>query len=136
VHIFFLRSPFCADLRVNNKLLQMYAKCVAMPHTHRTFDIMPDRDMDSWHTMIDGYSVNGLGDEALRLFELMKECMAPMVNSEAIEVISANMFYILLIPGSCIWPLCIKLFFIIFYIYILLFPIVQVKICELYIFVC
>ena len=77
VHRFFLYSPFCADLRVNNKLLQMYAKCVAMPHTHRTFDIMPDRDMDSWHTMIDGYSVNGLGDEALRLFELMKECMAP-----------------------------------------------------------
>jgi len=57
---------------------------------------MPDRDMDSWHIMIDGYSVNGLGDEALRLFELMKECMAPTsqtyvlvlnacANSEAIE---------------------------------------------------
>jgi pentatricopeptide repeat protein len=54
----------------------MYAKCAAMPHTHRTFDIIPDRDMDLWHTMIDGYSVNGLRDETLRLFELMKECMA------------------------------------------------------------
>ncbi|KAG2645673.1 hypothetical protein PVAP13_2KG413910 [Panicum virgatum] len=96
VHDFFLRSPFRGDLRVNNKLLEMYAKCAAMPHARRTFDNMPDRDMDSWHIMIDGYSVNGLGDEALRLFELMKECMAPIshtyvlvlnacANSEAIE---------------------------------------------------
>ncbi|CAN6331783.1 unnamed protein product [Urochloa humidicola] len=96
VHDFFLRSPFRGDLRVNNKLLEMYAKCAAMPHARRTFDNMPDRDMDSWHIMIDGYSVNGLGDEALRLFELMKECMAPAshtyllvlnacANSEAIE---------------------------------------------------
>ncbi|CAL4895178.1 unnamed protein product [Urochloa decumbens] len=96
VHDFFLRSPFRGDLRVNNKLLEMYAKCAAMPHARRTFDNMPDRDMDSWHIMIDGYSVNGLGDEALRLFEVMKECMAPTshtyllvlnacANSEAIE---------------------------------------------------
>jgi pentatricopeptide repeat protein len=96
VHDFFLRSPFRGDLRVNNMLLAMYAKCAAMPHARRTFDNMPDRDMDSWHIMIDGYSVNGLGDEALRLFELMKECMAPTsqtyllvlnacANSEAIE---------------------------------------------------
>ncbi|PWZ19045.1 Pentatricopeptide repeat-containing protein [Zea mays] len=96
VHDFFLRSPFRGDLRVNNKLLKMYAKCAAMPHARRTFDNMPDRDMDSWHIVIDGYSVNGLGDEALRLFELMKECMSPTshtyllvlnacANSEAIE---------------------------------------------------
>ncbi|KAL6848843.1 hypothetical protein ACP4OV_021426 [Aristida adscensionis] len=96
VHDFFLRSPFRGDLRVNNKLLEMYAKCAAMPHARRTFDNMPDRDIDSWHIMIDGYSVNGLGDEALRLFELMKECNAPTshtfvlvlnacANSEAIE---------------------------------------------------
>ncbi|KAK3135182.1 hypothetical protein QOZ80_5BG0415660 [Eleusine coracana subsp. coracana] len=52
--------------------------------------------IDSWHIMIDGYSVNGLGDEALRMFQLMKEPMAPTshtfvlvlnacANSEAIE---------------------------------------------------
>ncbi|KAG0537262.1 hypothetical protein BDA96_03G133600 [Sorghum bicolor] len=96
VHDFFLRSPFRGDLQVNNKLLETYAKCVAMPHARRTFDNMPDRDMDSWHIMMDGYSMNGLGDEALRLFELMKECLAPTshtyvlvlnacANSEAIE---------------------------------------------------
>ncbi|XP_062192260.1 pentatricopeptide repeat-containing protein At2g15690, mitochondrial-like [Phragmites australis] len=77
VHNFFLRSPFRGALKVNNELLEMYAKCAAMPHARRTFDNRPERNMDSWHIMIDGYSVNGLGDEALRLFKLMKECMAP-----------------------------------------------------------
>ncbi|CAO2180296.1 unnamed protein product [Urochloa humidicola] len=96
VHDFFLRSPFRGDLRVNNKLLESYANCAAMPHARRTFDNMPSRDMDSWHLMIGGYSANGLGDEALRLFELMKECVVPTghtymlvlhacANSEAIE---------------------------------------------------
>ncbi|KAK3137842.1 hypothetical protein QOZ80_5AG0361190 [Eleusine coracana subsp. coracana] len=96
VHDFFLRSQFRGDLQVNNKLLEMYAKCEAMPHARRTFDNMPDRNIDSWHIMIDGYSVNGLGDEALNMFELMKESMAPTshtfvlvlnacANSEAIE---------------------------------------------------
>ncbi|CAO2207861.1 unnamed protein product [Urochloa humidicola] len=96
VHDFFLRSPFRGDLRVNNKLLELYARCAAMPHARRTFDNMPGRDLDSWHLMIGGYSANGLGDEALRLFELMKESVVPTAhtfvlvlnacaNSEAIE---------------------------------------------------
>ncbi|KAF2932812.1 hypothetical protein DAI22_04g028300 [Oryza sativa Japonica Group] len=98
IHDFFLRSPFRADLQVNNKMLEMYAKCAAMNHARRTFDHMPDRNMDSWHIMIDGYAVNGLGDVALQLFEEMKTKygIAPTAhtftlvlnacaNSEAIE---------------------------------------------------
>ncbi|KAL5202342.1 hypothetical protein ABZP36_013294 [Zizania latifolia] len=98
IHDFFLRSPFRADLQVNNKMLEMYAKCAAMNHSRRTFDHMPDRNMDSWHIMIDGYSVNGLGDVALQLFEEMKSkygitptshtfvlVLNACANSEAIE---------------------------------------------------
>ncbi|BAF14069.2 Os04g0174800 [Oryza sativa Japonica Group] len=79
-------------------MLEMYAKCAAMNHARRTFDHMPDRNMDSWHIMIDGYAVNGLGDVALQLFEEMKTKygIAPTAhtftlvlnacaNSEAIE---------------------------------------------------
>ncbi|KAG8067432.1 hypothetical protein GUJ93_ZPchr0005g15797 [Zizania palustris] len=98
IHDFFLRSPFRADLQVNNKMLEMYAKCAAMNHARRTFDHMPDRSMDSWHIMIDGYSVNGLGDVALQLFEEMQSkygitptghtfvlVLNACANSEAIE---------------------------------------------------
>ncbi|KAI5020775.1 hypothetical protein ZWY2020_045663 [Hordeum vulgare] len=97
VHDYLLRSPFRADLQVNNRFLEMYGRCGNMTHARRTFDHMPDRDMASWHLMIEGYAANGLGDAALQLFEEMKRCgMAPTArtfvlvldacaNSEAIE---------------------------------------------------
>uniref|UniRef100_A0A453A3I7 DYW domain-containing protein n=1 Tax=Aegilops tauschii subsp. strangulata TaxID=200361 RepID=A0A453A3I7_AEGTS len=97
VHDYLLRSPFRADLQVNNRFLEMYGRCGNMTHARRTFDHMPDRDMASWHLMIEGYAGNGLGDAALQLFEDMKRCgMAPTArtfvlvldacaNSEAIE---------------------------------------------------
>ncbi|XP_073007006.1 pentatricopeptide repeat-containing protein At2g15690, mitochondrial-like [Typha latifolia] len=72
IHDFFLRSPFRADLQINNKFLEMYGKCNSMVDARRTFDHMPDRNMDSWHLMIEGYANNNLGDEGLQLFEQMK----------------------------------------------------------------
>lgn len=72
IHDFYLRSPFRADLQINNKLLEMYPKCGSMKDARRTFDGMPDRNMDSWHLMINGYASNGEGDDGLLLFEKMR----------------------------------------------------------------
>ncbi|XP_008810384.2 pentatricopeptide repeat-containing protein At2g15690, mitochondrial [Phoenix dactylifera] len=72
IHEFFIRSPFRADLQINNKLLEMYAKCGSMNDARRVFDGMPDRNMDSWHLMIDGYASNAQGDDGLQMFEQMR----------------------------------------------------------------
>ncbi|KAG0451307.1 hypothetical protein HPP92_026512 [Vanilla planifolia] len=73
IHDFYLRSPFRADLLINNKILEMYSKCASMKDARRTFDGMPSRNLDSWHLMINGYASNGEGDDALALFEKMRE---------------------------------------------------------------
>ncbi|KAK9726051.1 hypothetical protein RND81_05G186900 [Saponaria officinalis] len=73
VHDFYLRSTFRGDLRLNNKVVEMYSKCGSMTDARRVFDHMPERNMDSWHLMIRGYASNSLGDEGLQLFEKMKE---------------------------------------------------------------
>ncbi|CAI9765570.1 unnamed protein product [Fraxinus pennsylvanica] len=73
VHDYFLRSTFRSDLLLNNQVLDMYSKCVSMTDARRVFDHMPDRDMDSWHLMINGYAANGLGDDGLALFEQMRK---------------------------------------------------------------
>ncbi|GAB2237442.1 hypothetical protein Droror1_Dr00015344 [Drosera rotundifolia] len=73
VHDFFLRSAFRGELRLNNKVLEMYGKCGSMVDARRVFDHVPDRDMHSWHLMIKGYADNALGDEGLQLFEKMRE---------------------------------------------------------------
>ncbi|XP_074272973.1 pentatricopeptide repeat-containing protein At2g15690, mitochondrial-like [Silene latifolia] len=73
VHDFYLRSPFRGDIRLNNKVLEMYSQCGSMVDARRVFDHMPERNMDSWHLMITGYATNSLGDEGLQLFEKMKD---------------------------------------------------------------
>nr|XP_016468453.1 PREDICTED: pentatricopeptide repeat-containing protein At2g15690 [Nicotiana tabacum] len=73
VHDYFLRSKFRSDLRLNNKVINMYSKCGSMIDARRVFDHMRDRDMDSWHLMINGYALNGLGDDGLTLYDQMRE---------------------------------------------------------------
>ncbi|XP_047937965.1 pentatricopeptide repeat-containing protein At2g15690, mitochondrial [Salvia hispanica] len=72
VHDYFLRSVHRGDLELINKVLDMYSKCGSMTDAQRVFDHMVDRNMDSWHLMINGFAVNGLGDDGLALFEQMK----------------------------------------------------------------
>ncbi|KAG8473593.1 hypothetical protein CXB51_035747 [Gossypium anomalum] len=72
VHDYFLQSTCRGDLGLNNKVIEMYAKCGSMMDARRVFDHMPDRNMDSWHLMINGYADNGLGDDGLQLFEQMR----------------------------------------------------------------
>nr|XP_016470718.1 PREDICTED: pentatricopeptide repeat-containing protein At2g15690-like isoform X2 [Nicotiana tabacum] len=73
VHDYFLRSKFRSDLRLSNKVINMYSKCGSMIDARRVFDHMRDRDMDSWHLMINGYALNGLGDDGLTLYDQMRE---------------------------------------------------------------
>ncbi|KAF2321196.1 hypothetical protein GH714_035317 [Hevea brasiliensis] len=54
VHDFCLQSSYRGDLKLNNKVIEMYGKCASMTDARRVFDHMPDRNMDSWHLMING----------------------------------------------------------------------------------
>ncbi|KAK4378430.1 hypothetical protein RND71_000292 [Anisodus tanguticus] len=73
VHDYFLRSKFRSDLRLSNKVIKMYSKCGSMIDARRVFDHMRDRNMESWHLMINGYALNGSGDDGLALYDQMRE---------------------------------------------------------------
>jgi len=73
VHDYFLQSTFRGDVKLNNNVIKMYGKCGSMADARRVFDHMPERNMDSWHLMINEYANNDLGDEGLELFEQMKK---------------------------------------------------------------
>ncbi|KAI4330147.1 hypothetical protein MLD38_028450 [Melastoma candidum] len=73
VHDYFLQSACRADLKLNNDVLEMYANCASMTDARRVFDHMLEKNMDSWHLMINGYANNGLGDHGLELFEQMRK---------------------------------------------------------------
>ncbi|KAK4279375.1 hypothetical protein QN277_011166 [Acacia crassicarpa] len=73
VHELLRRSPFRGDMDLNNRLMRMYGRCGSMNDARRVFDKMRERDISSWHLLIDGYSVNGLGDDGLLCFKKMKQ---------------------------------------------------------------
>ncbi|KAK4752133.1 hypothetical protein SAY87_020931 [Trapa incisa] len=72
VHDYFLQSICRSDLHMNNRVLEMYGKCGSMTDARRVFDHMLDKNIDSWHLMINGYANNGLGDDGLELYEHMR----------------------------------------------------------------
>ncbi|OWM83726.1 hypothetical protein CDL15_Pgr004156 [Punica granatum] len=73
VHDYFLQSTCRSDLHLNNRVLEMYGKCGSMTDARRVFNHMLDKNIDSWHLMINGYANNGLGDDGLELYEQMTE---------------------------------------------------------------
>ncbi|XLT14024.1 hypothetical protein HN51_059714 [Arachis hypogaea] len=73
VHEFLRRSRFRGEVELNNRLIGMYGKCGNMNIARKVFDRMPERNMSSWHLMIIGYTENGAGDDALLVFQEMKE---------------------------------------------------------------
>ncbi|OVA11347.1 Pentatricopeptide repeat [Macleaya cordata] len=73
VHSFLMRSPFRSDLQLINKCIEMFGKCGSMNDARGVFDRMPERNLDSWHLMINGYAANGQGDDGLQLFEQMRK---------------------------------------------------------------
>ncbi|KAF7142566.1 hypothetical protein RHSIM_Rhsim05G0083700 [Rhododendron simsii] len=89
VHDYFLRSTFRGDLQLNNKVIEMYSKCGSMTDARRVFDHMPERNMDSWHLMINGYAGNGMGDDGLGLFERMRELGLQPNEQTFLSVLSA-----------------------------------------------
>lgn len=73
VHGFCLKSGFQEDLGVGNTLIDAYAKCGQVGLSRTVFNVMTERDVISWNSMIAVYAQNGLSKEALELFyELLR----------------------------------------------------------------
>ncbi|OMO65345.1 hypothetical protein COLO4_31336 [Corchorus olitorius] len=59
---------------IGSALLDMHAKCGRIEDARRVFDCMPEKNVFTWTSMIDGYGKNGNPNKALDLFHVMQEC--------------------------------------------------------------
>ncbi|KAL6184150.1 hypothetical protein ACLB2K_045554 [Fragaria x ananassa] len=66
-----MKTNLFVDIKMGSALLDMYSKCGRVEDACRIFDHMPQRNVFSWTSMIDGYGKNGYSDEALELFSVM-----------------------------------------------------------------
>ncbi|KAJ8765546.1 hypothetical protein K2173_014668 [Erythroxylum novogranatense] len=72
-HGHLIKMGLVLDPVVLNSLIDMYAKCGSFEDACKTFDSAIDRDIVCWNTMILTYAHHGEAEEALELFERMKE---------------------------------------------------------------
>ncbi|KAH7364936.1 hypothetical protein KP509_18G000100 [Ceratopteris richardii] len=61
------------DLVLGTSLLDMYAKCGALPQARRVLEQLPARDVVAWSSIIAGYAQKGLGEQALKCFKQMED---------------------------------------------------------------
>ncbi|KAJ7540213.1 hypothetical protein O6H91_10G005500 [Diphasiastrum complanatum] len=73
LHSKIIKRGFQSDLVVCSTLVHMYAKCGCTEDARELFDNMSERDVVSWTAMIGEHAQNGLGKDALALYEQMKQ---------------------------------------------------------------
>ncbi|GJT41627.1 pentatricopeptide repeat-containing protein [Tanacetum coccineum] len=73
IHGYIIKSGLDSDLSVTNSLINMYAKCGSHKDSHQVFRELSIRDCVSWSSLINAYGLHGCGEEALQLFNEMKE---------------------------------------------------------------
>ncbi|KAK9081977.1 hypothetical protein Syun_030959 [Stephania yunnanensis] len=72
IHQFIIRNGLDAFNFVWNALIDLYGRCGLVKIVRRIFDLMPQRDIVSWNTMIAGYGMHGFGMDAVNLFRRLQ----------------------------------------------------------------
>ncbi|XP_010557826.1 PREDICTED: pentatricopeptide repeat-containing protein At5g66500, mitochondrial [Tarenaya hassleriana] len=73
IHCVAIRHGFLSDTQLCNVILDMYAKSGKILQARAVFEGVLFKDVVTWTSMIDAYSVHGHGNKALELFREMCE---------------------------------------------------------------
>ncbi|KAF2316743.1 hypothetical protein GH714_042084 [Hevea brasiliensis] len=71
IHSIVIRNGFESSVFVQNSLVHMYAACGHYENAYKLFELMPERDLVAWNTVINGFALNGKPNEALTLYKEM-----------------------------------------------------------------
>nr|CAD1826510.1 unnamed protein product [Ananas comosus var. bracteatus] len=75
IHSMIVKSEFVPtdDVHVSTSLMSMYALCGRIDAAQQLFDKMPNRNVVSWNTLLDGFVKSGDIDSAYEVFDAMPE---------------------------------------------------------------
>ncbi|KAL0433641.1 UNVERIFIED_CONTAM: Pentatricopeptide repeat-containing protein, chloroplastic [Sesamum latifolium] len=83
------QKAYDLDVYVETSLVDMYAKCGQIEDARMLFDRMRRRNAITWNTILAGYARNGLGEEAIRLFRMMKRLKVSVNNLTMVSLLRA-----------------------------------------------
>ncbi|KAL3728972.1 hypothetical protein ACJRO7_033547 [Eucalyptus globulus] len=73
VHARIIKTPFSAEVFIQNRLIDVYARCGCLDDARRMFDRMPEKNTFTWNAILGGLIRSGSVNEAEKLFGLMPE---------------------------------------------------------------
>lgn len=88
-HGVIVKKAFHLDVFVGTSLVDMYAKCEEIEDSRALFDEMKRKNIATWTSIIAGYARNGLGEEAIRLFRMMKRLKIFPNNLTVVSILRA-----------------------------------------------
>ncbi|KAF8377228.1 hypothetical protein HHK36_030602 [Tetracentron sinense] len=78
IHGLVVKSGVSLDIYAGSALVDVYSKCICVQDARLMFEEMNERDIVVWNAMLYGYTQNGQGEEALKLYlELQFSRMKP-----------------------------------------------------------
>ncbi|KAM2852077.1 hypothetical protein PS2_028106 [Malus domestica] len=72
LHAHLIKAGPISCVYIANAVVNLYAKCGDLPGAHLVFDAIPDKDVVSWNSLINGYSQQGLRASSLVVVELFR----------------------------------------------------------------
>ncbi|KAF1861302.1 hypothetical protein Lal_00014028 [Lupinus albus] len=73
VHAASMRFGFYDDVYVSSGLINVYSKCGKIELSKHVFNEVPELDVVCWNSMIAGFSINSLDNDAFSFFKLMRK---------------------------------------------------------------
>ncbi|MFS7977491.1 putative tetratricopeptide-like helical domain superfamily, DYW domain-containing protein [Helianthus anomalus] len=73
VHAYVKKRKIAIDTKLSTALINMYVKCGCVEKAKEVFDEMVIKDSRAWSSMIVGFAVHGLAEDALSTFASMEE---------------------------------------------------------------
>ncbi|KAL0325095.1 UNVERIFIED_CONTAM: Pentatricopeptide repeat-containing protein, chloroplastic [Sesamum radiatum] len=89
LHCTVAKKAYDLDVYVETSLVDMYAKCGQIEDARMLFDRMKRKNAITWNTILAGYARNGLGEEAIRLFRMMKRLKVSVNNLTMVSLLRA-----------------------------------------------
>ncbi|KAG2331127.1 hypothetical protein Bca4012_019424 [Brassica carinata] len=74
IHGYVLRLGFEGNVLMCNSLIVMYSRNGELGSSRKVFDLMKDRNLSSWNSIVSSYTAYGYVDDAMDLLEEMERC--------------------------------------------------------------
>lgn len=89
LHAAIVKKMYKDDVFIGSSLVDMYAKCGEILDSRKVFNRMRKRNTVTWTSIIAGYARKGLGEEAISLFQVMKQRRVISNNLTVVSILRA-----------------------------------------------